>query len=196
MISAIILAAGMSSRMGTLKQLLHFRGRPMVRHVADAVSQSRVKETIVVVGARFDAVCAAIDGLPVRVVINNDFASGQSTSLRKGVNALAEKPLPDGVLFALADQPLLLTSTINHLINEFYKRGGIIVPRYEQQQGNPVIFARKFLPEMLLISGDEGARKLMEHQSEEVHFVDVKDRGVIFDIDTWQDYERLTDLTE
>jgi molybdenum cofactor cytidylyltransferase len=193
LITAIILAAGMSSRLGTPKQLLNYQGRPLIRHVAETFIRSQVKRVIVVVGAHAETICEALDGLPVKIVFNQDFADGQSTSVNKGLGAINDKTLPQGVLFALGDQPLLKAETINLLITAFMKNGGIVVPFHHQKRGNPVIFHQKFLPEFKALSGDVGAREIIRRHNDEVHRVDVGDQGVLLDIDTWEDYEQLNE---
>ena len=203
MITAIVLAAGTSTRLGMPKQLLDYQGRPLIRHVVKTILSSQVQDIIVVVGSRAEKVSEALKGLPIRIVINEAFADGQSTSVKKGVSALQkgsallegstlmEESFQKGVLFALGDQPLLKTETIDLLIQEFNTHAGIIVPYYQGTRGNPVIFAEKFLPEFQLLSGDTGAKEIFRRYQEEIHRLDVEDIGVIFDIDTWEDYNRL-----
>ena len=191
MITAVVLSAGMSSRLGTQKQLLEYQGRPLIRSVVETIMCSQVKETIVVVGFGAQDVCKALEGLAIRIVENENYANGQSTSVIKGVNALQADALPGGVLFALGDQPLLKVETINTLIHEFNRFGGIVIPYYQQTPGNPVIFHKKFLSEFQYLTGDVGAKQMIRRYESEIHRVDVDDKGVIFDIDTWEDYQQL-----
>jgi molybdenum cofactor cytidylyltransferase len=191
-VTAIVLAAGLSSRLGAPKQLLSFQGRPLIRHVAEAVLGSQIDEVIVVLGFAAESVSQALKGLPVKIVVNQDFAQGQSTSVTTGVNALNDKILPKGVLFVLGDQPLLQSATINLIVDQFSKHGGIVVPYFNKTPGNPVIFDHKYLPEFQELRGDVGARVIIQRHSNEVYCVDVTDRGVLFDIDTPEDYQRLT----
>lgn len=192
MITAVVLAAGMSSRLGTPKQLLAYRGRPLICHVVQTVVDSRAGEVIVVAGAAARAVTAALADLPVRIVLNESYTEGQGTSVRTGVHAATEHAQPQAILFVLGDQPLLQTDTIDILIGEFYERGGIIVPRYNNTPGNPVIFAQQFFPELEQLSGDAGGRQVVKSRADAVSFVDVEDIGVVFDIDTEEDYQRLS----
>ncbi|MCW3490138.1 molybdenum cofactor cytidylyltransferase [Dethiobacter alkaliphilus] len=190
MIYAIVLAAGTSSRMQTPKQLLTYQGRPLIRHTVETIVKSKAERVLVVVGAEAQEVCAALEGLPVQIVVNERYAQGQSTSVKKGLAALTDKE-PHGVLFALGDQPLLKSETIDTLINSFLEYNGIIVPYYQQAPGNPVIFAQKYLPEFNSLSGDMGGRAVIKRFAKNVRRVDVADEGVVIDIDTRQDYEKL-----
>lgn len=190
MIPAIILAAGMSSRLGTAKQLLQYQGRPLIRHVAETVLKSNVKQAIVVTGACGRDVAAALAGLPVTMVYNPEYAAGQSTSLVCGLNKIGS-PLPDGVLFALGDQPLVKVDTINRLLAEFAIHRGIVVPWYRGRRGNPVIFSKSYFPMLKQLSGDQGARQLILCHSDDVRRVEVDDPGVVFDVDTRKDAEAL-----
>jgi len=198
LITAIVLAAGMSTRLEKPKQLLDYQGHPLIRHVVKTLLSSQVQDIIVVVGSRAREVSEALKELPVRIIVNEAYAHGQSTSVKKGVNALLElsaikgDSLPKGVMFALGDQPVLKTETIDLLIKSFNSHGGIIVPYYKETRGNPVIFAQKFLSEFQLLSGDTGAKELLRRYQGEVHQVVVDDVGVTFDIDTWEDYNQLT----
>ena len=196
MITAIVLAAGTSSRLKTAKQLLPYQGLPLIRHVVDSLLESKVDHIIVVLGAAAPDVSAVLEGLPIQIVVNENFAHGQSTSVKLGVQSIVGEPLPDGVLFALGDQPLVKKETINILIDHFTQHGGIIVPNYNQTQGNPVIFAQKFLSQFVSVSGDVGGKQVMDRFINEVCVVDVDDQGVIFDIDTWEDYEKLQEQAD
>lgn len=192
-VTAIVLAAGLSSRLGTPKQLLNFQGRPLIRHVTETVLASQVDEVIVVVGFVGEKVSEALKGLPVKIIVNQDFAQGQSASVTTGVNALDDNFLSKGVLFALGDQPLLQSATINLLVDQFSQYGGIVVPYYNKTPGNPVIFDHKYLPDFQELRGDVGAREIIQRHRNDVHCTDVTDRGVLFDIDTLEDYQLLTE---
>ncbi|EEG77312.1 nucleotidyltransferase family protein [Dethiobacter alkaliphilus] len=191
MIAAIVLAAGTSSRLKRPKQLLDYQGRPLIRHAVETVVNSNVEQVLVVVGAASEEVSAALQGLPVQIVKNKAYACGQSTSVRAGLKALAQDSPPEGVLFALGDQPLVTGKTIDILLAAFKHQRGIVVPYHEETPGNPVIFAKQFLPYFNSLRGDVGGRQLIKRFNKEVHRVDVEDPGVVFDIDNWEDYEKL-----
>lgn len=198
MVTAVVLAAGTSSRMGELKQLLTYQGQPLLRHVVDIVNQSSVDKIMVVVGHRLQEVTAALDGLPLQIVINHDYASGQSSSVKAGVKALGNcnsnpevKTDRAGVLFVLGDQPLLKPETINLLIEGFLRHGGIIAPYYQGKRGNPVLFDLSFRPEFEALQGDAGAREIITRHPELLHKIEVTDPGILVDVDTPEDLELL-----
>ncbi len=189
-IAAIILAAGASSRMGRPKQLLDWHGLPLIRVVAEQALAAQLDQVTVVVGGAGDAVAAALAGLPLRIVVNPEAAAGQSTSLRAGVAALG--PEVGAALILLGDQPFVSAALINRLIAAWRTSGApIVAPLYQGQRGNPVLFARAIFPELLAITGDQGARGVLVADPSRVHAVPLDDTRPLADIDTPEDYERL-----
>jgi molybdenum cofactor cytidylyltransferase len=189
-IAAIILAAGSASRMGRPKQLLDWGGRPLVRVVAEQALAASLGQVLVVVGAARDAVTATLEGLPVRIVANPDYAVGQSTSLRAGVATLG----PDiaAALVMLGDQPFVTPAILGRIVAEWRSSGAsIVAPVYAGQRGNPVLFARAVFPELLAISGDQGARGVLAADPERVRPVTFDDGRPLADIDTPEDYQGL-----
>lgn len=198
MVTAVVLAAGTSSRMGKLKQLLTYHGRPLLRHVIDIISRSSVDKIVVVLGHRHEEVAATLKGLPLHIAVNHDYASGQSSSVKTGLKALAgsnTSPVAEagraGVLFVLGDQPLLKPETINLLIENFMRHGGIIAPFFRGTRGNPVLFDLSFQAEFDSLQGDAGAREIIFRHPEMLHKIDVTDPGILLDVDTPEDWEEL-----
>lgn len=198
MVTAIVLAAGTSSRMGQLKQLLDYHGRPLLHHVVDNLCRSGVDKIVVVIGHRQSEVAAVLEGLPVQIVINPDYASGQSSSIKAGLKALAAPGFDavsgtgrQGVLFVLGDQPLLKPETINLLTEYFLRHGGIAAPYYRGVRGNPVLFDLSFWAEFDSLQGDTGAREIIARHPEALHKIEVTDPGIFFDVDTPEDLESL-----
>ncbi len=190
MITAILLAAGRSQRMGQPKLLLPWHGISLVRHVAQTALCSSIDELLVVVGHRAKHVMAALDGLPVRIVHNDAFLEGQSTSIRAGLAAL--DPATAAVLILLADQPLIRAQTLDTLISVYRREQPLIVaPRYKDQRGNPVLFAQALFPQLLKLAGDEGARAILKAYAPQTVMVDVADEGVVLDIDTPEAYQQV-----
>lgn len=189
MITAILLAAGTSSRLGQPKQLLPFRGRPLVRHIAETLLATKVDELIVVLGHQAPKISQALEGLPLKIVINCDYHLGLSSSLKTGL--AAQNSHSDGLLFALGDLPLLQSTTINNIIQEFEQYGGIIVPYYQGTRGNPIIMDQSYVQELSSLSGDVGARELLIRHHIAVRAIEIDDPGVLLDIDTPQDLCRL-----
>jgi molybdenum cofactor cytidylyltransferase len=184
-IAAIVLAAGQSSRMeGKNKLLEDFKGKPLVRHAAEAALGSKASPAIVVTGKDTDAIRKALAGLDVRFVNNPDFAEGLSSSLKTGLRAVPEESA--GAVICLGDMPQVSSMLIDKLIDGFAPdRGAVIVaPVKNKQRGNPVLWARRFFPELLKLEGDMGARKLANFYDEGLLEIEVEDDGAFSDIDT------------
>ena len=183
-IGAVVLAAGTSSRMGANKLLMELNGKPMLRHTVEAALASHAAPVIVVVGHAAAEAKLALAGLAVQFVENPDFANGLSTSLRRGLNALPEDC--DGAIVLLGDMPGVSTALIDKLVASFDPAEGraICVATRHGKRGNPVVWARRFFPEILAIEGDVGARNLIGTYSELVCEVEASDDSPLTDIDT------------
>src|SRR3954454_10444844 len=184
-ISAQILAAGQSRRMGALnKMIAEVDGKPMVAHVLDAVTASQAGPVVVVTGHDPDAVRAALADHEIRFAHNPLYAEGLSTSLRAGIAALPSDI--DGVLVCLGDMPRVGPETLNRLIAAFNPVEGraICVPTVNGKRGNPVLWDRRFFPEMQDLAGDVGARHLIGAHADVVCEVAMDEPGVLLDIDT------------
>jgi len=205
MIVGILLAAGNARRFdGTQKLLAQVpdkngaRTVPLVRLAVRGLSEAGM-EHVVVLGREAEAVRACVADLGSRFVVNTAFASGMSSSLRAGVDyALERWPSADGLLVALGDQPLAGTGIVEALIERFRNaphdsgRSMIIAPRYRGELGNPVLFDRSLAPELLAVTGDRGARGVVESDPTRVDYVDY-DRTPPRDIDTAADLSAFTD---
>ena len=189
-VSAILLGAGESKRMGMDKLSLPWRKKTVLKHSVETLLRSKVREVVTVIRDSKRAVVDPIKDRKLKVVINPYYKKGISTSIRSGLRAIDLSS--QGILIALGDQPLIKTRTINALISAFVKRRGtIVVPSFRGKEGHPVIFHRRYLKELLKLKGDVGGRSIIEKYSEEVCLVRVKSEGVTKDIDTWEDYERV-----
>ena len=184
-IAALVLAAGRSTRMGDVNKMLALvYGQPMVARVADAVLASAANPAIVVVGYEAAKVRNALAGRAVTAVENPDYAAGLSTSLKRGL--AAAPPDVDGVLVCLGDMPRVTADQIDRLIAAFDPVAGraICVPTHGGKRGNPVLWAARFIPEMLDIAGDVGARHMIGAYEELVCELEMETPGVLVDIDT------------
>jgi molybdenum cofactor cytidylyltransferase len=184
-IAAVLLAAGRSSRMGGPNKLLEqIDGIPMVARVAQRLLSSRARPIIAVLGNQADSIDAALGRLPVERVRNPAFAEGLSTSLKRGLAALASDT--DGVIVCLGDMPLVTGRDLDRLIAAFNPLEGraIIVPTRRGKRGNPVLWARRFFPEMAELAGDVGAKHLIGEYAELVAEVEMDSDGVLVDVDT------------
>jgi len=186
-ISAILLGAGESKRMGVDKLYLPWGRKTVLEHCLETLLKSEVKEVVVVLGHRDKMPKNLSRNRKVKTVGNPLFRKGMSTSIRRGLRMI--HPYSQGVLIALGDQPYLKTRTINALIRVFSERKkGIILPSFRGRIGHPVIFSMKYKKELLGLKGDVGGRSIIERHSEDVRKVPIKSAGVVKDIDTWQDY--------
>ena len=183
-IGAIILAAGLSSRMGTNKLLIAVKGKPMLRHVAEAALASHADQVVVVTGNAGSEVRAALAGLQLQFAHNPDFSKGLSASLKTGINALPEDC--DGALVLLGDMPGVDTVLIDRLIAAFDpgEDRAICLPTRDGKRGNPVLWARRFFPEILAIEGDVGARNLIGAYAELVCEIEAANDAPLIDLDT------------
>lgn len=187
-ITAVILAAGGSTRMGSPKQLIPWQGTSLIRHIISRVLNSEVTHTVVVLGAYCDEIRKEIDDLPVQVVINSSWEAGQSTSIQAGLEVIPENT--GGVLFFLVDQPFVSIPLIRALIEKHVQTlAPVVVPLVDGQRGNPVLFDRSTIPDFKTIRGDSGGRQLFSRYR--VTWVEWHDRQVLLDIDTKEDYQRI-----
>ena len=193
-VSAVVLAAGRSTRMGTVNKLLvTLDGRMMVRAVVDALGGSSVGPIVVVTGHESERVEEALAGADVRLVRNPEYRQGLSGSLRIGLAALPEST--QGAVICLGDMPLVTSKHVDKLVAAFDPGEGreICVPVFEGKRGNPVLFARRFFDEMTAVRGDVGARHLIGEYEEYVCEVAMGDRAVLVDVDSPQALLRIED---
>jgi molybdenum cofactor cytidylyltransferase len=191
----IILAAGLSTRLGRNKLLLPMGLKPVVVWTVENALASPLDEVILVTGHQQMAVESAVSRLPIRTVHNPDYVDGQSTSLKAGVQAAS--PWTECYIFFLGDQPLIEPEIV-HALLERYRRDQplIVVPVFAGQRGNPVLVSTKLRAELLSLSGDAGARPLLEAHADEVATVEVSNPAVRMDIDREEDYEACLKLFE
>jgi len=189
-VSALLLAAGESQRMGRLKQLLPLGGSTLIEVALENLLRSRLQEVIVVLGFGAEEIRPRVEAKGVRVAVNPRYKEGMASSLRVGLDAL--DPRAEGILVALADQPFIPPEVIDRLIEAFQGTSkGIVVPTFQGRRGHPVIFHRRYMEELRSLSGDQGGRELLHRNPEDLLEVEVDCPGVITDIDTLEDYWRF-----
>jgi len=184
-VAAVVLGAGRSSRMGGPNKLLaEIGGRPLIRIVVEQVLASKARPVIVVTGHERERVEAALQGLPVKLVHNPDFAEGLGTSLKAGIAALPADV--DGVIVCLGDMPQVDAGLIDRLIDALDPDKGALaaVPTIDGKRGNPVVWSRRFFPDLMAVEGDVGARHLIGRYAEAVAEVPVSGAAALIDVDT------------
>lgn len=197
-IAGIILAAGESTRFGSPKQLLDWKGQPFVRVVAQTAIRAGLSPVIVVTGANAEQVEAAISDMDVTTVRNANWQSGQGGSIREGIKVLT-RPYPSlpqrpeavgGAIFLLTDQPQVNKAVINAL-TEKHAEGlfPIVAPMIIDRRGNPVLFDRATFPDLMTIEGDTGGRAIFHKHC--VEYLPWHDDSLLLDVDTPEQYQRL-----
>jgi molybdenum cofactor cytidylyltransferase len=187
----IILAAGNSSRLGRAKQLLPFNEQSLLKHTAQQALAVPSTQTIVVTGAGREKVELELEGTEALVVYNPDWQQGMSSSIHKGIQELQMlHPEAAGCIIAVCDQPFISTSIFSELINSHEHTGfGIVASSYAGTAGTPVLLSKSYFSELLLLEGQEGAKKLLtQYESNVIHLP--FNKGEV-DIDTAEDYDRL-----
>ena len=211
-VAGIILAAGASERLGQPKQLLDWRGQPFIRLVAQTALSADLFPIIVVTGSRAEEVEAAIRDLPVTIIRNRDWLSGQSSSIRAGLSALPLLSFPPSgtardtspksfgfgggregagaAIFLLADQPQVTPSVLQALVERHSLDLSLIVsPQVQGQRTNPVLFDRVTFPDLLALTGDVGGRGIFSKHP--VTTLPWHDESLLLDVDTPEDYKKL-----
>lgn len=185
MIAAVVLAAGVSSRMGRPKQTLDVEGVPMLERVLLTFRRSKVGRVVVVIGAHAEEVRSRVRFADEVIVENPKFDEGMSGSLKLGLRNVGEA---DAAFVALGDQPFVRPETVDRMVAAYEKtRACIVIPTYRGTRGNPVLFDRSIFPQIEGIRGDVGAKSVVRRNASEVLEVDVRDIGVLADIDTPSD---------
>jgi CTP:molybdopterin cytidylyltransferase MocA len=189
-VSAILLAAGAGSRFGGGKLLAPFRGESLIESSLANLADAPVDETVVVVGDVAERLRTACEPYGVAVVENPDWAQGQSTSVRAGLEALGPEALAAVVL--LADQPLVGAGAVGRLVEAFEEGAEVAVATYGGRPRNPVLFSRGVWPMLVAeLAGDEGARPFLRRHPEMVVRVPCDGVGDPADVDTAEDLRRL-----
>ena len=185
-VAAVVLAAGLSRRMGAdNKLLLDMGGKPLLRWAGEAAAGSKASQLIVVTGHQSTKVRDVVADLDPQFVENPDYADGLGTSVAAGVAALG--PGVDAVLVVLGDMPTLTATDLDRLIASFDPENGreIVVPVVDGKRGNPVLWGQRFFPDLCDLDGDQGGRALISENADAVVKVEMG-AGIRLDVDTPQ----------
>jgi len=191
-VSAIVLAAGTASRMGSQKQLLKLGEKTLLEHTLENLRAAKqVSEIVVVLGAAAEEIRPLVGTQGgTKVAVNEAFADGMGRSLQCGLKALDERA--EATLVVLADQPLVKAETMDSLIDDYRaNRPQILIPMHRGFRGNPVLLDRSVFPEIAGLKGDTGCRAIFGDHLENIRKLDVEDVGVLLDADRPRDLETL-----
>ncbi len=198
MVSAVVLAAGESKRMGGKKELLAVAGEPMIRIIVRKLLESeKIEEVIVVLGHEANDVGATLSGITderLELVGNRRYSEGMGTSLAQAVRACAWGT--EAVVVALGDAPFFRTEDVDALVDAHANGAAIAVPVFQGRRGHPVVLDCAFREEMEELTGDSGARHILERESGSIVEVELSDDGFLVDIDEPDDYEAVKDGIE
>jgi molybdenum cofactor cytidylyltransferase len=190
MISAILLAAGESRRMGEFKQLLRIGNKSFVEHCIDNILASRVDELIIVTGYRALEVHRVVGNRPVKFAHNADYQLGMASSIKCGFAALSEGS--QACVVALVDQPKIGADVIDLVIECYRKAPAIIViPTYLGRNGHPILLDNSLKGEILSMDSEKGLRQVVRAHDREVARVEVHSEAVLEDCDLPEDYQRI-----
>ncbi len=188
-VTAIVLAAGLSERMGQPKLLLPWGDEStIIRELCRMVAACTVGEVIVVTGADREAVEAQLAGLPVRTVYNPHFARNEMiSSLQAGLSAAAASS--SACLVILGDLPALTREIVEQVLEAYRAgRGRIVVPVYEGRSGHPVLFDRAFWPELARLEVGSPPRMVVETNRGDIYRLAIASSAILRDVDTPDDY--------
>lgn len=189
-VAAIVPAAGLSRRMGSCKQLLELGGKTALARCLETLLAGGVREIVLVVGVKGELVAAEAGRFPVKLVVNDDPAGDMASSVRAGRAALSTAA--SAVIVSLCDYPLVLPATVASLKkNHAEEPGRIVIPSYGGRKGHPLLLPRKILEEL---QGELTLRDLVRSDPGRVGFVEVDDPGILYDMDTAEDYQRLCSI--
>jgi molybdenum cofactor cytidylyltransferase len=194
-VAGIVLAAGMSKRFGANKLVALWRGKPLIRWVVQAALGSRLERVVVVLGHESALVRSAFADLfeddRLKAIANAAYRTGQSSSVIAGLEAV-RTDFP-AAMFLMGDQPMLDAGVIDGLISAYERSGkAICLPSYNGTRRNPVIFAKRFYPDILALSGDTGARALIDANPDDVASVEFAQEWLFHDVDIDADLQKLT----
>ena len=188
MISAILLAAGQSKRMGSENKLTKkIQGIPLIKHSVKNILDSSIDELIIVVGHQKEIIGKLIDkNEKIKFVFNKNFENGMASSIKIGMDNLSEKT--EAFFICLGDMPLVNQDVYNQLITSINNKE-IIVPTYKGQQGNPVLFSKSIKEKIFTLQGDIGAKKILKTNESKILNVEINDQGITKDFNTQENFD-------
>jgi len=192
MLTAVILAAGESKRMGSPKALLLYNDRTFLEHLLDITRHPKIGAQLIVLGAGAEAISKHVGLNPEQTVVNPDWQSGQLSSIKAAIKSIGAKST-DGILLCLVDHPLISSALINELLESFYSTGKLIVlPTFHTKRGHPVIFSSKLFPELLEAPEETGARSVVWKHAKDVCEVSTMEEGILLNLNDPETFRSAT----
>ena len=189
MISAIVLSAGSSHRMGTPKGLLNIGKKTFLQHIVETLHSARILDVAIVLGAEAEQIKKTLTWFDGKVVINENWQKGQLSSIISGLNAVESKDV-HGAMICPVDHPAISQSLLVDLLQAFWKsKKSIVIPIYHGRRGHPVIFENTLFDELRNAPLDVGARAVVHDHPNDIFEMATDEGGVVLDIDTPSDYE-------
>ena len=190
-IAIIILAAGRSSRLGSPKQLLSYRGKTLLQHSIDTALESQASPVMVVLGSGKESIEKELDQTQIFILENTAWESGMASSISCGINNLNTiAPDSEAVILMVCDQPYVSATLLNELTNKYMESGqAIIASSYENTLGTPALFHKSLFSELSALEGESGAKSLIKKYSQQTGFVSFAQGSI--DIDTRENYRNL-----
>jgi molybdenum cofactor cytidylyltransferase len=196
-VSAVVLAAGTSTRMGRAKQLLPLGGATVLAQTIENVRAAALPEIVLVLGASAEAIRRQLPPsllASLKIVVNPAYGQGMASSLRVGLSHVDARS--DAALIVLGDQPFIQPQTVYQIMNGYHRtRAPIVIPSYQGNRGNPVLLDRSVFSEVMALEGDIGCRAIFPNHLDAILKVEVEDPGILLDIDNEDDYERSKQLS-
>ncbi|MGH9431145.1 MAG: nucleotidyltransferase family protein [Terriglobia bacterium] len=192
-VAALILAAGESSRMGQDKALLDYRGKTFLGTIIAHLREAGISEMAVVLGHHAESIRSAVDLTGIRVVLNQDYQRGQTSSLQAGLAAW-DAPGPRAVLLCLVDHPAVGASVIAKILERYRQSGApVVIPVFNGKRGHPVLIGRELFAELRALAVTEGANTVLRQYRSATDFVEVEDPTILMDVDDLGAYRKLTE---
>ena len=190
MISAIILAAGESRRMGTLKPLITINGKTFLKHIVDQLVDAHIEHIQIVLGYKADHIQKSVQLDNVEFVKNEHYSYGQFSSLQTAIRHLDKRC--EAVIVCLGDQPQIKSKWIKKLIGHYKKSDAYIyIPCFKEKRGHPILYTRDLFEEIMSMPPTQTARDLTKKHNKKIKYIDIDDENILFDADTPDDLIKM-----
>lgn len=189
-IAILILAAGKSSRMGTIKQLLKINSKTILENAIENAQNSKASSVFCVLGANYELIKNSLISTKIEIIFNPNFENGLSSSIVSGIKYIEDLTINyNSVLIMLADQPEVNSNYLNKLIKRYIRNPQqIITSNYKDKAGVPTIFPKKYFNQLLQLSGDKGAKEFLSKQSS---IIKIEQESPLIDLDTYTEYKNF-----